>query len=144
MHLSLLALLLCVLSLGGQHVVPQKADMPRLRGRGSGGVKIGGSMVTERERESVHRTHAVVLLQCTNTLLMGTWLTFMNNMMAWRVRNFLRINFFIKKKRKCSKALCSVKRYVFNKISRRFHSGLSLVLKVNLKLKTLHTACINV
>lgn len=48
MHLFLLALLPCVLSLGGQHVVPQKADMPRLKGRGSSGGKIGGSMVTKR------------------------------------------------------------------------------------------------
>lgn len=48
MHLSLLALLPCVLSLGG-HVVPQKADMPGLRSEGAVGAKIGSFMSTQRK-----------------------------------------------------------------------------------------------
>lgn len=57
-------LLLCLLSLGSRAAVPQKADVPRLRGAGAMGGDCAASWSPRRSR---HWTHAAVLHRCTNT-----------------------------------------------------------------------------
>lgn len=75
------ALLLCVLSLGRQVAVPQKADMPRLRGEQEQWREIGSSVVTQTEHALNTCSSSPPLLQ--HTLSLRTCLTFRDNRRVW-------------------------------------------------------------
>lgn len=139
MHLSLLALLPCVLSLGGPACCAPESWHAQAEGRRSSGGKIGGFMSTQREpalstcsgpspvRQCSFHGHLLPDLQERRGGLVG-------EKFLWKEKT----------EKGCVNSPCSIQSNMLIKISRQLHSASSLALKVDLKLQTLYTECINV